>query len=104
MMVSFKGAHFGKDVILTCVRWYVAYPLSYRHLEEMMQEPGVSVDHAMINRWVLKYSPPCKPRSMAASGRPGSASAWTQPTSGYAGNGATSIVRWTKRTTPLTFS
>jgi putative transposase len=57
MMVSFKGAHFGKDVILTCVRWYVAYPLSYRHLEEMMQERGVSVDHATINRWVLKYSP-----------------------------------------------
>jgi transposase-like protein len=31
--------------------------LSYRHLEEMMQERGVVVDHATINRWVLKYSP-----------------------------------------------
>jgi putative transposase len=56
-MVSFKGAHFEKDIILTCVRWYVAYPLSYRQLEELMQERGVSVDHATINRWVLKYSP-----------------------------------------------
>ena len=28
MAVSFKGAHFPKDVILSCVRWYVAYPLS----------------------------------------------------------------------------
>jgi putative transposase len=56
-MVSFKGAHFVKDMILTCVRWYVAYPLSYRHVEELMQERGVSVDHATINRWVLKYSP-----------------------------------------------
>jgi len=56
-MVSFKGAHFAKDMILTCVRWYVAYPLSYRQLEELMQERGVSVDHATINRWVLKYSP-----------------------------------------------
>jgi transposase-like protein len=26
-MVSFKGAHFVKDIILTCVRWYMAYPL-----------------------------------------------------------------------------
>jgi len=26
-MVSFKGAHFVKDMILTCVRWYLAYPL-----------------------------------------------------------------------------
>jgi putative transposase len=56
-MLSFKGAHFEKDIILTCVRWYVAYPLSYRQLEELMQERGVAVDHSIINRWVLQYSP-----------------------------------------------
>jgi putative transposase len=56
-MVSFKGAHFVRDIILTCVRWYLAYPLSYRQVEELMQERGVSVDHATINRWVLKYAP-----------------------------------------------
>ena len=56
-MVSFKGAHFEATVILTCVRWYLAYPLSYRELEEMMQERGISVDHSTINRWVLKYTP-----------------------------------------------
>src|SRR5262245_45173334 len=33
-MISFKGAHFPKDIILMGVRWYVAYPLSYRHVEE----------------------------------------------------------------------
>jgi putative transposase len=57
MMISFKGAHFAKDIILTCVRWYIAYPLSYRQLEELMQERGVAVDHATIHRWVLKYAP-----------------------------------------------
>src|SRR5262245_38065104 len=56
-MINFKGAHFPQDIILTCMRWYVAYPLSYRHVEELMEERGVSVDHATINRWVLKYSP-----------------------------------------------
>jgi putative transposase len=56
-MVSFKGAHFVHDIILTCVRWYLAYPLSYRQVEERMEERGVFVDHATINRWVLKYSP-----------------------------------------------
>jgi transposase-like protein len=56
-MISFKGAHFAKDIILTFLRLYVAYPLSYRQLEEMMQERGASVDHSTINRWVLKYSP-----------------------------------------------
>jgi putative transposase len=49
-MISFQGAHFQKDIILTCVRWYGAYPLSYRHLEEMMQEHGVAADHSTINR------------------------------------------------------
>ena len=58
MAVSFKGAHFPRDIILTCVRWYVAYPLSYRQVEELMQERGVSVDHTTVNRWVVKYSPP----------------------------------------------
>jgi transposase-like protein len=42
---------FPIDVILACIRWYAAYPLSYRHLEEMMEERGVSVDHSTINRW-----------------------------------------------------
>jgi transposase-like protein len=32
---------FPIDVILVCIRWYAAYPLSYRHLEEMMEERGV---------------------------------------------------------------
>src|SRR6266478_5084519 len=41
----------------TGVRWYLAYPLSYRHVEELMEERGVPVDHATIQRWVVKYSP-----------------------------------------------
>jgi transposase-like protein len=44
-------------IILTCVRWYLAYPLITRHVEELMQERGVSVDHSTVNRWVVKYSP-----------------------------------------------
>jgi putative transposase len=56
MPVSFKGAHFPQDIILMGVRWYVAYPLSYRHVEALMEERGVPVDHATIQRWVVKYS------------------------------------------------
>src|SRR5215471_9449900 len=56
MAVSFKGAHFPKDIILMGVRWSVAYPLSYRHVEELMEARGVSVDHATIQRWVVTYS------------------------------------------------
>jgi putative transposase len=56
-MIEFKGAHFGRDVILWGIRWYVAYLISYRQLEEMMAERGVEVDHATLSRWVLKYVP-----------------------------------------------
>jgi putative transposase len=57
MAVSFKGAHFPPDIILMGIRWYVAYPLSTRHVEELMEERGAEVDHSTINRWVIKYSP-----------------------------------------------
>ena len=56
-MFNFKGMRFPIDVILVCIRWYVAYPLSYRHLEEMMEERGVSVDHSSINRWAIRFLP-----------------------------------------------
>ena len=53
----FKGRHFDRSVILLCVRWYLAYNLSLRNLEEMIAERGISVDHATIGRWVVRYSP-----------------------------------------------
>jgi putative transposase len=52
-----KRLHYPLDVMLTCVRWYVAYPLSLRHLEEMMAERGISVDHSTVHRWALKLLP-----------------------------------------------
>src|SRR3979409_1121056 len=60
---SFKGRHFEKTIILTCVRWYLRYALSYRDLEEMMMERGVKVDHCTIYRWVQKYAPEIDKRS-----------------------------------------
>ena len=56
-MLTTKGMHFPIDIILVCIRWYTAYPLSYRHLEEMMEERGVFVDHSSINRWAIRFLP-----------------------------------------------
>jgi len=56
-MISFKGAHYPKEVILYAVFFYVRYGVSYRDLEEIMEERGVTVDHATLNRWVIRYSP-----------------------------------------------
>lgn len=56
-MNIFKGRHFKYDIIIWAVRWYCKYGISYRDLEEMLSERGISVDHATIYRWVQYYAP-----------------------------------------------
>jgi len=53
----FRGRHFEDVIILLCVRWYLRYSLTYRDLEEIMSERGLSVDHVTIWRWVQHYAP-----------------------------------------------
>ena len=52
-----RRVHYPLQVMLVCVRWYAAYPLSLRHIEEMMAQRGVSVDHATVHRWAVKILP-----------------------------------------------
>ena len=52
-----KRMHHPLEVMLTCVHWYAAYPLSPRHIEEMMAERGVAADHATVHRWSIKILP-----------------------------------------------
>lgn len=52
-----KRLHYPLEVMLLCARWYTAYPLSFRHLNEMVQERGVFVDHSTVHRWALKILP-----------------------------------------------
>ncbi len=49
-----KRLHYPLEVMLLCVRWYAAYSLSTRNLEEMMQERGVELDHSTVHGWSLK--------------------------------------------------
>src|SRR5919198_2597138 len=53
----FKWRHYESEIILLCVRWYLRYALSYRDLEEMMEELNLTVDHTTIYRWVQRYAP-----------------------------------------------
>lgn len=55
-MTNFKGRHFRGEVILWAVRWYCRYGISYRDLETMLAERGVSVDHSTIYHWVQRYA------------------------------------------------
>ena len=59
---SFKWKHYQAEIILVCVRWYLKYPLSYRNLEEMMQERGLNISHTTIMRWVHQYAPEIEQR------------------------------------------
>lgn len=67
----FKWRHLQAEIILLCVRWYLRYALSYRDLEEMMMERGLTVDHTTIYRWVQRYAPAlnrlCRPHLNATN-------------------------------------
>lgn len=64
-MIDFKGVHYPKSVILYAVFFYVRYAVSYRDLEEILAERGVTVDHATLNRWVVTFAPLIADRAQA---------------------------------------
>ena len=55
-MISFKGAHFAREAILYAICFYIRCPVTYRDLQEITCDRGVDVDHATLNRWVVKIS------------------------------------------------
>ncbi|MCG8311947.1 MAG: IS6 family transposase [Pseudomonadales bacterium] len=58
-------------MILQAVRWYLAYTLSYRDIEEMLSERGIKVDHSTLNRWVLRFAPKLESEFQKRKRRPG---------------------------------
>jgi transposase-like protein len=53
----FKGRHFDREIIVLCIRWYLAFKLSSRDLVAMMAERGIVLAHTTILRWVQRYVP-----------------------------------------------
>jgi transposase-like protein len=53
----FAGFRFPYDVISIAVRWRLRYGVSYRDVEELLAEPGVTVDHLTVYRWVQRFTP-----------------------------------------------
>ncbi len=54
---AFAGFRFPREVISVAVRWYLRYGLSYRDVEELLAERGVTVDHVTVFRWVQRFTP-----------------------------------------------
>ena len=57
MAIDLKGVRHPKSVILHAAFFYVRYAVAYRDLEEILAERGVAVDHARLNRWVVRFAP-----------------------------------------------
>lgn len=57
MTLNFSGRHYPSDIIMQALRYYLAYKLSYRDIEEMFAERNIHFDHSTLNRWVIKYAP-----------------------------------------------
>ena len=53
----FAGFRFPREVIAVAVHWYLRYGLSYRDVEELLAERGVTVDHVTVYRWVQRFTP-----------------------------------------------
>ena len=54
---AFTGYRFPPEIIMLAVRWYLRYGLSYRDVEELLNERGIEVDHVTIYRWVQRFTP-----------------------------------------------
>lgn len=90
----FKGCHFPSEIILETVRYYLAYKLSYSEIEEIQRERGVKVDHATINRWVIKYAPVfLEHKARRKRSEYLTRGVWMRPTLKSKANGSTAIER-----------
>ena len=54
-MISFKERHFQQEMILQSIRWYLAYSLSYRDIEEILAARGILVSYEAVRQWCLKF-------------------------------------------------
>src|SRR5713101_2395117 len=52
-----KWRHFEPEIIVCAVRWYLRFSLSYRDVEELLMERGLTAHHTTIWRWVQRYAP-----------------------------------------------
>jgi len=60
----FKGRQHPGELIILCVRLYLRYPPSCKHVTELMAERGVEVDASCIWRWVQTYAPELNKRCL----------------------------------------
>jgi transposase-like protein len=87
---AFAGFRFPREVITVAVRWYLRYGLSYRDVEELLAERGITVDHVTVYRWVQRFTTDFIEAALHAGGYRAIAGSSTKNTSRSRAAGATS--------------
>jgi hypothetical protein len=50
---ALERLHSPPEVKPTCLHWYLAFPLSLCHLEQIMVERGAAMGHSTLHHWAL---------------------------------------------------
>jgi len=56
-MLKTKGSWYPSEIIVDSIYLKLRFTLSYRDIEELLKDRGINLDHATVQRWVVKYSP-----------------------------------------------
>ena len=68
---SYKGFRFPAEIISHCVWLYYRFPLSFREVEEMMLQRGITLSHETVRQWCAKFGRALRQRPAPAQGSPG---------------------------------
>ena len=69
-LLSYSGYRFPRDIIQRAVWMYLRFTLSFRDVEELLAERGITVSHESVRRWVLTFGPAIARRLRARRPRP----------------------------------
>jgi putative transposase len=68
--LSYSGYRFPHDIIQRAVWMYLRFTLSFRDVEELLPERGITVSHESIRCWVLTFGPAIARRLRARRPKP----------------------------------
>ena len=68
--LSYSGYRFPREIIQRAVWMYLRFTLSFRDVEELLAERGITVSYESIRRWVLTFGPQIARRLQARRSKP----------------------------------
>ncbi|WPX96910.1 IS6 family transposase [Candidatus Bandiella woodruffii] len=91
LMKYFKNHEYGAEIIMVSLYMKGRYSLSYREIEEIGGLRGLNIDHATLQRWVVKFMPILEGRFRKRKSQSTAAGEWTRHISRLKVNGSICI-------------